>query len=320
MALPQQWLMSPTSRDVEEAARRLGGRVRRTPVLTSESLNTLTGAQLWFKCEHLQKTGAFKFRGATNAVVTLPADLARHGVATHSSGNHGAALACAARAAGIRAYIVVPEDVSATKLVNIERYGGQVRLCEANLAARESMLDAVVEETGATFVHPYDNAAVIAGQGTATLELIGEVGALDAVVTPVGGGGLLAGAVLAAPPGMEVHGAEPLGADDAARSFASGVRVTDHTPDTVCDGLRTLLGVLNFDIIAERCASIVTASDAESLEAMRLIWSILKQLVEPSAAVTLAAILKDRDRFAGRRVGVVLSGGNADPASFSGAP
>ena len=192
MALPQQWLMSPTSRDVEEAARRLGGRVRRTPVLTSESLNTLTGAQLWFKCEHLQKTGAFKFRGATNAVVTLPADLARHGVATHSSGNHGAALACAARAAGIRAYIVVPEDVSATKLANIERYGGQVRLCEANLAARESMLDAVVEETGATFVHPYDNAAVIAGQGTATLELIGEVGALDAVVTPVGGGGLLA--------------------------------------------------------------------------------------------------------------------------------
>ena len=318
MDLPRQWLIPPTAQDIRQAAERLRGRVTDTPVLTSGTLDDLAGARLAFKCEQLQKTGAFKYRGASHALLTLPADRATRGVATHSSGNHGAALACAARSAGVPAFIVVPSNVSPAKLANIKRYGGVVRLCTPTLAAREITLNEVVAETGATFVHPYDNTAVIAGQGTATLELIERAGPLDAVVTPVGGGGLLAGAALAAGPGVEVYGAEPLGADDAARSFAAGSRVAEQTPETICDGLRTLLGELNFDVIARRCTAILTVSDAEVIEAMQLVWSILKQLIEPSAAVSLAAVLKERERFAGRRVGIVLSGGNADPAALAG--
>lgn len=316
MELPEAWLEPPTRATVVQAAERLAGKVTRTPVLTSTTLNSLTGAEVFFKCEHLQKTGAFKFRGASHAIATLPPARRRRGVATHSSGNHGAALACAARQAGIRCVVVVPRDASPVKLANIERYGGEIRLCEPTLEARETTLQAVVVETGATFVHPYDNAAVIAGQGTATLELMEEVGALDAVLTPVGGGGLLAGAALAVDGSADVFGAEPLGADDAARSLASGVRVMAHTPDTVCDGLRTLLGELNFDIIMRHCAGIETVSDHAAMEAMGQLWGILKQVVEPSGAVTLAALTAPGGRFMHRRVGIVLSGGNVDPAAL----
>ena len=318
MTVVPDWAILPQPDAVSAAAVRLDGLVNRTPVLTSSSLDELTGAALFFKCEHLQRTGAFKFRGARHAIATLPAAQHEVGVATHSSGNHGAALACAAMASGIRCIVVVPEDVSAVKLANIERYGGEIRLCEPTLEARESVLAGVVAETGAAFVHPYDNAAVIAGQGTATLELMEVAGSLDDIVTPVGGGGLLAGAALAADGHALVWGAEPVGADDAARSFRAGTRVTGHEPDTICDGLRTLLGELNFHIIGSRCAGIVTASDQQTLAALRLLWGILKQVVEPSAAVTLAAILASPERFRGRRVGVVLSGGNADINAIAG--
>jgi len=306
-------MTSPSYRDVLTAAERLSGRVHRTPVLTSALLDSASGASLFFKCEHLQKVGAFKARGAANAVFSLDESYIKQGFATHSSGNHGAALARAAALRQVPAYIVVPSNAPQVKQDAIAAYGAEIILCEPTLAAREQTLAAVIERTGAVAVHPYDDPRVIAGQGTATLELIEQVPGLDVIVVPVGGGGLLAGTCLVAEQvGISVIAAEPVGADDAHRSFTAGQRITQHTPDTICDGLQTTLGAQNFDIIRPRLEQVMVLEDSVTAHAMALIWTRMKQVVEPSAAIVLAAVLTNPVRFAGRKVGLVLTGGNVD--------
>lgn len=288
--------------------------VHLTPVLTSNLLNELAGAQLFFKAEHLQRVGAFKMRGAANVVFSLNPTEAEKGVATHSSGNHGAALSCAASLRGIPAFIVVPANANPVKKDAIRSYGGKIIECESTLAARQKTLNEVVAETHALFVPPYDDVGIICGQGTAALELLDAVPDLDSVVTPVGGGGLLAGTATVARALGEtgVYGAEPEQADDAYRSFKSGVRVTEHTPDTMADGLQTTLGALNFEILREKVDDILLVSEAEIVSAMRLIWTRMKQVVEPSSAVALAAVLRNPDTFRNKKVGLILTGGNVD--------
>jgi threonine dehydratase len=300
---------------IEDAARRIADYLHRTPVYSSRRLDEHCEAQLFFKCENLQKVGAFKARGASNAVLSLSAEAAARGVATHSSGNHGAALAMAAQRRGIPALVVMPENAPAVKKAAVATYGASIVECEATLAAREQTLARVVEETGANVVHPYDDSRVIAGQGTVALELLQQVPDLDVVVVPVGGGGLLAGvatAVKALQPTTEVLAVEPAGADDAFRSFGLGRRVLQTSPDTIADGLRTSLGELNFAIIQRQVDTILTVADELIIEAMRLQWSRLKTVVEPSGAVSFAGLLEYPERFRGRRVGVVVSGGNLD--------
>jgi threonine dehydratase len=304
----------PTFADVAAAAARLAPHAQVTPVLRSRTLDALTGATLHFKAEHLQRGGAFKFRGACNAVWSLDAAQAARGVVTHSSGNHGAALALAARTRGIGCHVVVPDGAVAAKLANIVRQGATLWQCEASIAAREAMCAQVQERTGATLVHPYADPAVIAGQGTATLELLGASGPLDLLVVPVGGGGLAAGsrlALSALAPQAQLVLAEPAGAADTARSLAAGERRVDFVPDTLCDGLRGTLGAPNFALLHGQAGTIVV-DDAATVAAMRLLWQVLKQLVEPSSAIALAAVLAQPQRFAGRRVGLILSGGNVD--------
>jgi threonine dehydratase len=301
--------------DVEQAAVRIARHAHRTPVMRSRSLDLLTGAELHFKVEALQRTGAFKFRGASNAVWSLPDAVAARGVVTHSSGNHGAALALAARTRGIAAHVVVPEGAVRSKVAAIEAYGATVHRCAASIAAREEAAEQVRMQTGATLVHPYANAAVIAGQGTAAMELLAESGSLDALVAPVGGGGLASGTAIVAAalaPRAAVWLAEPSGAADTAESLRRGERVVPFVPDTICDGLRTLVGEVNFSILREYGVQALTVEDSRTIEAMRLIWQRLKVLVEPSAAIVLAAILDHPQLFAGRRVGLILSGGNVD--------
>jgi len=305
----------PTFADVLVAAERIRPHVHRTPVITCESLDRLAGARLFCKCENLQKVGAFKARGATNAVFALSEEVARRGVATHSSGNHAAALARAARLRGIPAHVVMPASAPPVKRRAVEGYGGLITTCEPTLAARETTLAAVVAATGATFVHPYNDPLVIAGQGSAALELLAEVPDLDLVMAPVGGGGLLSGTVLAVTglsPRTRVVGAEPAAADDARQSLELGRIVPSLDPQTVADGLRTCLGELTFAILRGRVEGILTAEEHEIVAAMRLVWERMKLVVEPSAAVPLAALLAHRDRLAGLRVGIILSGGNVD--------
>jgi threonine dehydratase len=312
--------VSITTNDLRQAHALIRDGIHETAVMQSASLNQMTGASLFFKCEHLQKTGSFKARGALNAVRRLDAQQASKGVATHSSGNHGAALARAAALQGIVAYIVVPTNAPAVKKANIALHGAQIIECESNLAAREAALAEVVERTGASYIPPYDDARVIAGQGTAALELIDAVAGLDAMVVPVGGGGLLAGSLIASAGQMQIFGAEPEMADDAYRSFTTGVRVTSHTPKTMADGLQTTLGEQNFVIIREQCQGILLVSEAEIGAAMQLVWSRLKQLIEPSSAVTLAAVLRYPEHFQQKRVGLILTGGNVSVTDFSPRP
>ncbi len=308
----------PTPDDVLEALPRLRPHVRETPVFSAASLSQLCGVDLYFKAENLQRAGAFKFRGATNAVLQLP-DAARvAGVATHSSGNHGAALALAAQRAGVPATVVMPLNSNAKKRASVEAFGARVRLCEPTIEARVAGLEAVVEELGAYPVHPFEHPHVIAGQGTAALELMGQVEGLDVLLVPVGGGGLLGGTLLA----VQARGAqvpvvavEPAGAADAFRSFEAGARQVDFVPHTVADGLRTPIGVPNFELMRRYADSVVTVSEAAILYAMRLLWERAKLVVEPSSAVPLAALLPGgslHGRFTGERVGVILSGGNVD--------
>ncbi len=308
-------LTLPGPADVLAAAARIAPHATVTPVLHSRELDALAGARLHFKAEHLQRGGAFKFRGACNAVWALDEAQARHGVVTHSSGNHGAALALAARSRGIPCHVVVPEGAVAAKLANIARHGATLWRCAPTQAAREAECVRVQQDTGATLVHPYADAQVIAGQGTATLELLRQAGtALDAVVVPAGGGGLASGTLLAlrhAAPGCELVLAEPAGAADTARSLEAGRRLVDFVPDTVCDGLRGALGEPNFALLHGN-ATVVTVDDDATVAAMRLLWQVLKQVVEPSSATVLAAVLAQPQRFAGRNVGLVLSGGNVD--------
>ena len=290
----------------------IAARIRRTPLMDSASLNRVTGMRLVFKCEHLQKTGSFKFRGASFAVSQLPGDCS--GVATHSSGNHGAALAAAAAARGLSADVVMPENAVASKVEAVRAYGGRVHFCAPTQAAREAGLQAFVDH-GKTPIPPYDHAHIIAGQGTLGLELLAQDPCLDEIVAPIGGGGLLAGVTLAGAqvaPHVRVTGAEPAGADDAARSLAAGQRVSEHQPQTMADGLRALIGTRNFAILSAHGIDVLTVTEAQIIDAMKLIWRHLKQVVEPSGAVPLAAVLANRERFTDRRVGIVLSGGNLE--------
>ena len=305
----------PSLDDVRNAAARIAPHAHVTPVLRSRALDALAGCEMYFKAEHLQRVGAFKFRGACNAVWSLDEAQAARGVITHSSGNHGAALALAARTRGLSARVVVPTTTPVVKREAILAYGAELVLCEPTMAARSATVARLQAETGAELVHPFDDARVIAGQGTATLELMGTAPGLDALIAPVGGGGLLSGAATAGRglhPDLAIYGAEPSGAADAQASLRQGRCITDRHADTICDGLRGHLSPLTFSILRERGAEILDVPDEEIAAAMRLLWERLKQVVEPSAAVPLAAILRHRDRFRGKRVGVILSGGNVD--------
>ena len=307
--------------DVQDAAERVAGTVKRTVVVSSEELNDIAGREVLLKCENLQHVGAFKFRGATNAVSMLDED-AEMGVCTHSSGNHAQALALAAKQRGIPAYIVMPNTAPKVKVAGVQSHDAEITFCEPTLEAREATAASVIERTGATLVHPYDNPNVIAGQGTAAMELFEQAGPMDAMVAPVGGGGLMSGTCIttrALFPETRLFGAEPEGADDAARSLAADEYIPQTGPDTICDGLLTSLGQLTWPILRDHLEGVITVSDEEVIEAMRLLLKHLGMVVEPSGAASLAAVLKPefRDLEGISRVGLILSGGNVDPGSGS---
>jgi len=305
----------PTLADMLVAHERIKPHIHRTPVLTSRFINELTGAELFFKCENLQKAGAFKARGASNAVFGLTDEQAAKGVATHSSGNHGTCLSYAAGRRGIPCTVVMPRTAPQAKKDAVRGYGGRVVECEPSTSSREAVFAEVVAETGAEFVHPYNDHRVIAGQGTCSKELIEQVEGLDAVVAPIGGGGMVSGTCLTLSnlaPGVKVYAAEPLQADDAARSFKAGHIIADDAPETVADGLKVPLKELTWHFVRNHVTDILTATEDEIVEAMKLIWKRLKIVMEPSSAVPLATILKNPRVFAGRRVGVIVTGGNVD--------
>lgn len=305
----------PTMDQIRDAAARIAPYAVLTPVLRNAALDEIVGAQLFFKCENLQRGGAFKFRGACNAVWSLSDDEAARGVVTHSSGNHGNALAMAAATRGIPAHVVVPQGAVLAKLQAIEKAGAILHRCAATTAAREAKAAEIQQATGAILVHPYANTQVMAGQATATLELLRQSDGLDMLITPIGGGGLSSGSAIAAhgiDPTIKVFGAEPAGADDTAQSLARGARIDHFTANTVCDGLRTLVGESNLEALRAHRVDVITVTDEESIAAMRELWRSLKLVVEVSSATVFAAVLKQRERFAGKRVGLVLTGGNVD--------
>ena len=306
----------PTSfDDVRAAAARIAGRVHRTPVMTSRSVSERCGGEVHFKCENFQRIGAFKARGAINAVFSLDDEAAARGVATHSSGNHGAALALAASLRGIPATIVVPTDAPAVKTESVRRLGARLVSCEPGLRSREEALEGVLAETGAVMVHPYNDWRVIAGQGTAAMELLEDVPGLDLVLAPVGGGGLLSGTAVAAKamrPGIAVIGCEPAGAADAKRSLETGTLQPMPDPRTIADGLRGALGTRTFAVIRSLVDGIVTVTDEDIVAAMRLVYERLKIVIEPSCAVPVAALMTGAVALEGRRAGVILTGGNVD--------
>ncbi len=308
-------MILPTFEDIKAAHERIRPYVHHTPVMTSQSINRIVGAELFFKCENLQKVGAFKFRGACNSVFSLSDEEAKNGVCTHSSGNHAAALALAARMRGVPSYIVMPENAPEIKKKAVAGYGAQITFCTPTQEARESTLKKVAQQTGATEIHPYNYFNVICGQGTASKELIEDVGYLDIVMAPVGGGGLLSGTALSTKallPKAKVIAAEPAGADDAFRSFYSRTLHPSINPKTIADGLLTSLGSLTFPIILNEVDQIVTVSEENIVAAMRLIWERMKIIIEPSSAVPLAAILENKLVVANKKVGIILSGGNVD--------
>ena len=303
----------PTIEEIRNAAIRINPYIHHTPILTCSGINNLTGGEIFFKCENFQKVGAFKARGATNAVFSLSENEVSRGVATHSSGNHAAALAYAARLRGIAAYIVMPRTAPKVKQEAVAGYGAQISFCEPTLQAREENLAKVVEKTGAVFIHPYNDYRIIAGQATTALELLEEINELDIVLTPVGGGGLTSGTALTVKylsPKTKMIATEPEQADDACRSFHAGKIIPSVHPDTIADGLLTSLGDKTFGIIHNYVDDIVTVSEDGIIQAMRLIWERMKIIVEPSAAVPLGAILTHRIDITGKRVGIILSGGN----------
>lgn len=306
-----------SGKSIREARERIDDMVHRTPVMQSEAISEMAGCNLVFKCENFQKVGAFKARGAANAVLKMPPEKRDKGVATHSSGNHAAALARAAMMANIPAYIVMPSNAPQVKRDAVEGYGGIVITCEPNLKAREEGLEAVVNRHGATFIPPYDHFDVVEGQATCALELLESYRSLDFLITPVGGGGLLAGTALAAKffsPTTKIIGAEPEGANDAKMSFEAGHRIPVQSPNTIADGLLTSLGKLNFEIILRDVDKIITVTDQEIVSAMRLIYERMKIVIEPSSAVALAVVLQNKELFADQNVGIILSGGNVDLA------
>ncbi len=307
--------MSPTIKDVRAAAERIKPYAHRTPVLTSESLNQQAGMQVFLKCENLQKVGAFKFRGACNAVYSLTDEEAARGVCTHSSGNHAQALALAAKMRGIPAYIVMPNNAPLVKKNAVAGYGGQITFCEPTLEARESTLERIRLDTGANVVHPYNDERVIAGQGTAALELLEDVPDLDVIIAPVGGGGLLSGTSITATEmkkGIRVIAAEPEMADDAFRSMKAGKIIPSENPKTIADGLLTSLGTLTFPIIQKNVEQIVTVSEAGITASMKFIWERAKIIIEPSSAVAIGVLWEKKIDLSGLKVGVIISGGNVD--------
>ena len=305
----------PTFDDVETAHERIAPHVHKTPVLTSSYLDQLTGASLYFKCENFQKAGAFKVRGASNAVFGLDNDTAEKGVATHSSGNHALSLSYAAGRRGIPVTVVMPRTAPQAKKDAVIGYGGKIVECEPSTSSREATFAEVVAETGADFVHPYNDPRVIAGQATCSREMLSQVDDLDAIVAPIGGGGMVSGTCLTisnAAPRVEIYAAEPEQADDAYRSFKAGHIIADDAPVTVADGLKVPLKELTWHFVSGYVTDILTASDEEIIAAMRLIWQRMKIVMEPSSAVTLAIILKNKEVFSGKRVGVIITGGNVD--------
>ncbi|MFC3721959.1 beta-hydroxyaspartate dehydratase BhcB [Neoaquamicrobium sediminum] len=305
----------PEFSDVEAAEARIRPHIHRTPVMSSTFINELAGAQLFFKCENFQKAGAFKARGASNAVFGLSDDEAGRGVATHSSGNHGTCLSYAAGRRRIPCTVVMPHTAPQAKKDAVKGYGGRVVECEPSTSSREAVFAEVVAQTGAEFVHPYNDPRVIAGQATCAAELVSQVAELDAIVAPIGGGGMVSGSCLALStlaPHVKIYAAEPEQADDAFRSFKAGHIIADDAPQTVADGLKVPLKDLTWHFVKNNVTDILTASEDEIVGAMKLIWKRMKLVMEPSSAVPLAAILKSPEVFAGKRVGVIVTGGNVD--------
>jgi threonine dehydratase len=306
---------SPTLADVQEAAARIAPHIHRTPVIRCTAIDEMVGASLYFKCENFQKVGAFKFRGACNTVLSLSEAEISHGIATHSSGNHGAAVALAAKLRGTSSVVVMPNNTSAVKQAAVAHYGARIIHCEPNEDSRTRTLEAIIADEGRTLVHPFDDVRVIAGQGTAALELIEQEPDLDIVMAPVGGGGLLSGTatvVAALSPNTKIIGAEPAGADDTYRSFRAGHIIPVGVPDTIADGLRTTVGELTFPIITRHVTDIVRVSEAAIVEAMRITWQRTKLIIEASAAVPLAALLEGAVDARDARIGIIISGGNVD--------
>ncbi len=313
--MSQSVLTKPVFADVETAYKLISQHAHRTPVLTGKQVDEKTGASVFFKCENFQKVGAFKFRGACNAIFSLSDEEAASGVATHSSGNHAQALALAAKMKGIPAHVVMPENAPRVKVNAVKGYGADITFCESTLEARESTLAKVVEKTGALSIHPYNNNRIIAGQATGAMELLQDYPDLDIIIAPVGGGGLISGTALAAKhvnSNIKVIAAEPANADDAYRSFKAGKLIPVQNPNTVADGLRTSLGSLPFSIIQELVDDIITVPEGAIIEAMRFIWERLNMIVEASSAVPLAALFRNQSDFKGKKVGIIISGGNVD--------
>jgi threonine dehydratase len=311
--------MKITKASIEAAANRIAPYIHNTPIMTCKSINALYGLDLYFKCENFQKIGAFKIRGGMNASLQLTKEQLEKGVATHSSGNHAQALAFAAKMLGIKAYIVMPESSPQVKVNAVKGYGAEVTICASNQAARESTLEAIVERTGATFIHPYDNDEVITGQATCVKEIIDAIPAIEIVVTPVGGGGLLSGTCLGAhyfKPGLKVYAGEPEGAADAVLSIQSGKVEKAPFVNTIADGLMTTLSERTLEIIKTHVADILLVSEDEIKAALRLVYERMKIIIEPSCAVPLAAVLKNADLFKGKKVGIILTGGNVDLSKF----
>src|SRR6188474_3986403 len=307
--------MEMTKRHIEEAHKRIKPFIHKTPILTSKTLDQISGAEIFFKCENFQKIGAFKIRGGMNAVLSLPEEKRTKGIATHSSGNHAQAIAFAAREVGVKAYIVMPDNSPKVKVDAVRGYGAEIFFCEPNQQAREKTLQGVVAKTGAEFIHPYNNDEVITGQATCAKELIEEIPLLDFIITPVGGGGLLSGTLLSAhyfSPSTIVYAGEPEGAADAVLSIKNGKIEKAPYVKTIADGLLTTLGDKTFSIISKYVKDILTVSDEDIIEAMRLVYERMKIVVEPSGVVPLAALLKNKDLFTGKRVAVIFSGGNVE--------
>ncbi|MFK7932434.1 MAG: threonine/serine dehydratase [Saprospiraceae bacterium] len=311
----KQLTSTPTFADIEKVHAVIQPFIHRTPVLTSVSINKIAGAELFFKCENFQKIGAFKMRGASSAGLALSEAEKQRGLATHSSGNHAQAVSMTAKLMGIPAYIVMPENSPEVKKKATAGYGAKVIFCTPTLAARETTLAKIVAETGATFIHPYNNYDVIAGQGTCAKELIEEIGVLDTIISPVGGGGLMSGTAITTKhllPNAQIIGAEPAAVNDAYLSFKAGKIIKNTTTDTIADGLKTNLGEKTFSVIHQLVDDIITVSEEEIVAAMRLIWERMKIIIEPSCAVVLAIVLQQKERFAGQRIGLIITGGNVD--------
>ncbi len=312
-------LTVPTYEHVVAAHERIKPYIHETPILTSTYLNGLTGAELFFKCENFQKAGAFKVRGASNAVLGLSADQEELGVATHSSGNHALSLSYAAGRRGVPCHVVMPRTAPEAKKDAVRGYGGLITECEPSTSSREAVFAALQQQTGANFVHPYNDPRVIAGQGTCSRELMSQVDGLDAVIAPIGGGGMVSGCCLtlsAIAPEVEIYAAEPEQADDAYRSLKAGHIIAEDAPQTVADGLKVPLKELTWHFVSNHVTDILTASEQEIVDAMKLTWQRMKIVMEPSCAVPLATILKNKHVFAGKRVGVIISGGNVDLAKL----